>query len=194
MIRITKMNVITILFTTALITGKAEMSDDDNWKKANSVYDFTVNAINGEPVSLEKYKGNVLLIVNVASNCTLAATNYDQLVELDEKYRDKGLRILAFPSNQFAGQEPGGSDEILAFVKSKKVNFDMFEKIDVNGDNAHPLFKYLKMKLPGTFGINFIKWNFTKFIVDKEGNPVERHSPLTKPLSLASNIEKYLQQ
>lgn len=166
------------------------MSNED-WKKATSIYDFTVNTINGEPVSLEKYKGYVLLIVNVASKCGLASTNYDQLVELDEKYRDKGLRILAFPSNQFANEEPGSPDEICAYVKKRNVNFDIFEKIDVNGSNAHPLFKYLKNKLPGTFG-DFIKWNFSKFIVDREGKPVERHAPTTKPLTLVPNIEKYL--
>ncbi|XP_075236893.1 glutathione peroxidase homolog with thioredoxin peroxidase activity isoform X2 [Lycorma delicatula] len=163
----------------------------ENWKDATSVYDFTVNDINGEPISLEKYKGHVLLIVNVASKCGLTATNYKELVELDEKYRDaKGLRILAFPCNQFSNQEPGSSEDIVCFAKKKNATFDMFEKIEVNGKNAHPLWKYLKHKQGGTFGDN-IKWNFSKFIVDKTGQPVERFAPTTSPSKLTENLEKY---
>lgn len=169
---------------------KGTMSNEE-WENAKSVYDFTVNTINGETVSLEKYKGFVLLIVNVASKCGLTSTNYAELVELDEKYRDKGLRILAFPCNQFGKQEPGTSEQICNFAKKRSVQFDIFEKIEVNGENAHPLYKYLKKQQPGTLG-NFIKWNFSKFIVNREGQPVERHAPTTKPMSLVPNIEKYL--
>lgn len=168
--------------------GNAKMAD---WKSASSVYDFTVKDITGADVSLSKYKGNVLLIVNIASLCGLTATNYKELVELDEKYRDRGLRILAFPCNQFNGQEPGSADDIVCFAKKQNANFDLFEKVNVNGDDASPLWKFLKNKQGGTFG-DFIKWNFTKFIVDKEGQPVERHSPTTEPHKLISNIEKYL--
>lgn len=168
-----------------------DSGSDEEWKKASSVYEFTANDINGEPVSLEKYKGHVLLIVNVASKCGLTATNYKELVELDEKYREtKGLRILAFPCNQFSHQEPGTSEDIVCFAKKKNATFDMFEKIEVNGKNAHPLWKYLKYKQSGTFGDN-IKWNFSKFIVDKEGQPVERFAPTTEPSKIAKHLEKY---
>lgn len=162
-----------------------------DWKSASSVYDFTVKDITGNDVSLEKYKGHVLLIVNIASLCGLTATNYKELVELDEKYREShGLRILAFPCNQFNGQEPGTSDDIVCFAKKQNAHFDLFEKVNVNGDDASPLWKYLKHKQGGTFG-DFIKWNFTKFVVDKDGQPVERHSPTTEPHKLIANLEKY---
>ncbi|PNF36072.1 Phospholipid hydroperoxide glutathione peroxidase, mitochondrial [Cryptotermes secundus] len=163
----------------------------EDWKNASSIYDFTVKDINGQDVSLEKYKGHVAIIVNVASKCGLTATNYKELAELHDKYAEsKGLRILAFPCNQFNGQEPGNSEEIVCFARSKNAKFDMFEKIDVNGNNAHPLWKYLKHKQGGTLG-DFIKWNFTKFIIDKNGQPVERHGPNVDPSKLVSNLEKY---
>ncbi|XP_015370805.1 PREDICTED: probable phospholipid hydroperoxide glutathione peroxidase isoform X1 [Diuraphis noxia] len=159
------------------ITNK--MAED--WKNAKSVYDFTVKDIKGEDVSLEKYKGSVLIIVNVASKCGYTSKHYKELVELDEKYRDKGLKILAFPCNQFGGQEPGDSDSICSFTAKKNVKFDIFEKVDVNGNDAHPLWKYLKSKQGGLL-IDSIKWNFTKFIVDKNGQPVERHAANVSPL------------
>ncbi|XP_069681351.1 uncharacterized protein [Periplaneta americana] len=163
----------------------------EDWKNASSIYDFTVKDINGQDVSLEKYKSHVALIVNVASKCGLTATNYKELAELHDKYaEEKGLRILAFPCNQFNGQEPGDSEEIVCFARKKNANFDMFEKIDVNGNNASPLWKYLKHKQGGTLG-DFIKWNFTKFIVDKNGQPVERHGPNVDPSKLVSSLEKY---
>jgi len=142
---------------------------------------------------LEKYRGHVLIIVNVASNCLLTDTNYKQLQQLYNKYSEKeGLRILAFPSNQFAGQEPGTSDEIRNFVKQYNVTFDMFEKINVNGENAHPLWKWLQaQKKEEAFITNNIKWNFTKFIIDKEGKVVERFSPATEPLSMEKTLIKY---
>lgn len=163
----------------------------EDWKNASSIYDFTVKDINGQDISLEKYKSHVALIVNVASKCGLTATNYKELSELHDKYaEEKGLRILAFPCNQFNGQEPGDSEEIVCFARKKNANFDMFEKIDVNGNNASPLWKYLKHKQGGTLG-DFIKWNFTKFIVDKNGQPVERHGPNVDPSKLVSSLEKY---
>ncbi|XP_060526837.1 uncharacterized protein LOC132702302 [Cylas formicarius] len=162
-----------------------------NYQDAKSVYEFTAKDIRGNDVSLEKYKGHVLIIVNVASNCGLTEKNYAQLNELYEKYADtKGLRILAFPCNQFAGQEPGTDAEILEFANKKNVKFDMFSKINVNGDDAHPLWKYLKHKQGGTL-VDAIKWNFTKFIVDKNGQVVERHGPNTDPLELIPSLEKY---
>ena len=167
------------------------MSGNDNYKEAKSIYDFTAKSIKGEDVPLSNYKGHVCLIVNVASKCGLTATNYKQLNELYDEYADsKGLRILAFPCNQFNGQEPGGTEEICSFAIDKRLKFDIFEKIDVNGDKAHPLWKYLKKEQGGILG-DFIKWNFTKFIVNKEGKVVERHGPNVDPNSLKNNFEKY---
>lgn len=126
---------------------------NDDWKSATSVYDFTVNDIHGNPVSLEKYRGHVLLIVNVASKCGLTATNYKELAELHDKYHDsKGLRILAFPCNQFNSQEPGTNEDIVCFATKNNANFDFFDKVKVNGDDASPLWKYLKKEQGGTFG------------------------------------------
>ncbi|XP_044746010.1 glutathione peroxidase-like [Coccinella septempunctata] len=162
-----------------------------NYKNAKSIYEFTVNDINGEPVSLEKYRGHVCIIVNVASECGFTKNHYEELVEIYDKYSEsKGLRILAFPCNQFAGQEPGDKAEIINFIKSKNVNFDVFEKVNVNGSDGSPLWKYLKLKQGGVLG-DFIKWNFTKFIIDKDGQPVERHGPNTSPKELLESLEKY---
>ncbi|OWR50908.1 glutathione peroxidase [Danaus plexippus plexippus] len=128
--------------------------------------------------------GNLFCVARVnLSTIKMASNNPD--------YKSAtSLRILAFPCNQFAGQEPGNSEDIVCFMNERKVNFDMFEKIDVNGDSAHPLWKFLKHKQGGTLG-NFIKWNFTKFIVDKNGVPVERHGPNTDPINLVKSLENY---
>lgn len=158
-----------IIFRTfsSEVFAKAAMANPDNWKEAKSIYEFTANDIHGQPVSLEKYRGHVCIIVNVASQCGYTKNNYKELVDLHNEYSEsKGLKILAFPCNQFGGQEPGDAAEICSFVATKNVKFDMFEKINVNGNNAHPLWKYLKHKQGGTLG-DFIKWNFTKFIIDK---------------------------
>lgn len=168
-----------------------EFNQDTDWESATSVYDFHANDILGKNVPLDKYRGHVLIIVNVASNCGLTDTNYKQLQQLYNQYSEKeGLRILAFPSNQFAGQEPGTSEEILNFVQQYNVTFDMYEKIDVNGENAHPLWKWLKTRKEGLI-TNAIKWNFTKFIVDKEGKVVERFAPSTEPLSMEETLKNY---
>lgn len=168
----------------------AEANNPD-YKSATSIHEFTVKNIKGEDVKLDVYKGHVCIIVNVASQCGLTANNYKQLNELYEQYAEsKGLRILAFPCNQFAGQEPGNSEEIVCFASERKVKFDLFEKIDVNGDGTNPLWKFLKHKQGGTLG-NFIKWNFTKFIIDKNGIPVERHGPNVDPKDLVKSLEKY---
>ncbi|XP_043580632.1 probable phospholipid hydroperoxide glutathione peroxidase isoform X1 [Bombus pyrosoma] len=191
------MNILKLLLPVGFVQVKnfsviaATMSGNDNYKEAKSIYDFTAKSIKGEEVPLSNYKGHVCLIVNVASKCGLTATNYKQLNELYDEYADsKGLRILAFPCNQFNGQEPGGTEEICSFADRQKVKFDIFEKIDVNGDKAHPLWKYLKKEQGGILG-DFIKWNFTKFIVNKEGKVVERHGPNVDPNSLKNNFEKY---
>ncbi|KAJ8723452.1 hypothetical protein PYW08_003364 [Mythimna loreyi] len=162
-----------------------------HYKTATSIHEFTVKNIKGEDVKLDKYKGHVCIIVNVASHCGLTAKNYQQLNEMYDKYaEDKGLRILAFPCNQFAGQEPGNPEEIVCSLADRRVKFDLFEKINVNGKNASPLWKFLKHKQGGTLG-SFVKWNFTKFIIDKDGVPVERHGPNVDPLDLVESLNKY---
>lgn len=156
---------------------------------ATNFYDFKATDIDGKEVSMEQYKGHVVLVVNVASKWGLTAVNYQELVQLHEKYAEShGLKILGFPCNQFGGQEPGTDAEIKQFALNYGVKFDMFSKVKVNSDEAHPIFQYLKSKQGGTLG-NFIKWNFTKFIVNREGIPVARFSPQTNPVPV---IEKEL--
>lgn len=160
-------------------------------ENAKSIYDFTAKDINGDEVSLEKYKGHVCIIVNVASKCGHTKSNYEQFVELFDKYsEEKGLKILAFPCNQFGKQEPGDAEKICEFAKKRNVLFDMFDKINVNGKNAHPLWKFLTSKISGPKGKN-IDWNFTKFIIDKEGQVAERHKPSVKPMQMVEFLEKY---
>lgn len=167
------------------------MKNPENYKEAKSIYDFNAKTIKGEEVSLEKYKGHVCIIVNVASQCGYAKNNYAELVELYDQYGEsKGLKILAFPCNQFGHQESGDNEQICQFVQSKNVKFDMFDKVNVKGDDAHPLWKYLTYKQGGILGSS-IKWNFTKFIIDKNGQPVERHGPNTNPMSLVDSLKKY---
>uniref|UniRef100_A0A3Q2XL57 phospholipid-hydroperoxide glutathione peroxidase n=1 Tax=Hippocampus comes TaxID=109280 RepID=A0A3Q2XL57_HIPCM len=145
----------------------AQMKD---WQSAKSIYEFSAKDIDGNEVSLEKYRGYVCIIVNV-------------LAEMHASLAEKGLRILGFPCNQFGGQEPGTEAEIKEFAKGFNADFDLFSKIDVNGDNAHPLWKWMKAqpKGKGTFGNN-IKWNFTKFLINKEGQVVKRYGPTDDPV------------
>lgn len=141
---------------------------------------------------MSNYRGKVLLIVNVASKCGLTDSNYKELNVLYEKYKDQGFEILAFPCNQFLGQEPGTNEEIQQTVCTRfKAEFPVFEKIDVNGDNATPLYKFLKSEKGGFLG-NAVKWNFTKFLVDKEGKVVERYAPKTPPLQFEKDIQNLL--
>ncbi|MGM0519785.1 MAG: glutathione peroxidase [Campylobacterota bacterium] len=157
-----------------------------------SVYDFTVKDINNEEVNLSKYKNKVLLIVNVASKCGFTS-QYEGLEKLYDKYKDKDFMVLGFPSNQFANQEPGTNEDIKEFCRlTYGVNFDMFAKIDVNGQSESPLYTYLKKEASGIFGSESIKWNFTKFLVDKEGNVVNRYAPSTKPVDIEDEIVKLL--
>lgn len=157
-----------------------------------TVYDFNAVTIDGRQVSLETYRGKVLLIVNTASKCGFTP-QYEGLETLYNTYKDRGFTILGFPCNQFADQEPGSNDEIANFCRvNYGVSFPMFAKIEVNGDNAHPLYKYLKKEVPGIFGIESIKWNFTKFLVDRNGTVRERYAPMTKPAGIAQAIEKLL--
>lgn len=156
-----------------------------------SIYEF--NALNnkGEEVALKDYQGKVLLIVNTASKCGFTP-QYAGLQDLYKKYEGK-LEVLAFPCNQFGSQEPGDDSEIAEFCDLQfNISFPLFSKVDVNGDGTHPLFKYLKEEAPGLLGSKKIKWNFTKFLVDKEGKVVNRYAPTTKPEELVKDIEKLL--
>lgn len=156
-----------------------------------SIYDIEVKDIDGKSLKLEKYKGRVMLIVNVASKCGYTG-QYAGLEELHKKYASKGLSILGFPCNQFLSQEPGTEEEIKNFCTTNfGVEFDMFSKIDVNGENTHPLYVYLKQK-SGGFLTDAIKWNFTKFLVDREGIVLKRYAPSTKPKDIEADIQKLL--
>ena len=156
------------------------------------IYNFNVTTIEGEEISMSKYRGKVLLIVNVASECGFTP-QYEGLEKIYEEYRDDDFMILGFPSNQFGKQEPKDDDEIIFFCQGTyDVQFDMFSKIDVNGDNAAPLYKYLKNEQSGFMWTESIKWNFTKFLVDREGNVVERYGSSTEPESIKSDIEALL--
>ena len=156
------------------------------------IYDFTVKDIHGKSVKLSAYKGKSLLVVNTASDCGFTP-QYKGLEALYKKLHGKGLEILGFPCNQFGAQEPGSEAEIEQFCElNYGVTFPMFAKIDVNGDNAAPLYKYLKKEKPGLMGSEAIKWNFTKFLVDRDGNVIERYAPNAEPASIAGDIEKLL--
>jgi len=155
-----------------------------------SIYDFSVKDIEGKDVSLSKYKDKVLLIVNVASKCGFTS-QYEGLEELYQKHKDKEFMILGFPSNQFGGQEPGTNKEIAEFCRlTYGVDFDMFGKIDVNGENEDPLYSYLKKEASGILGTEAIKWNFTKFLVDKNGKVIDRFGSSTKPKDIEKDILK----
>jgi glutathione peroxidase len=157
-----------------------------------TLYDFTVNDIEGHPVPLDRYKGKVLLVVNTASKCGFTP-QYKGLETLYRKYRDRGLEVLGFPCNQFGGQEPGSEQEIATFCETNyDVTFPMFAKIDVNGDKAAPLYRYLKHEKPGLLGSEAIKWNFTKFLVDRAGSVVARFAPNDAPESLEPDVAKAL--
>jgi glutathione peroxidase len=157
-----------------------------------SIYDFQAKAIDGSEIALSKYKGHVMLIVNTASACGFTP-QYADLEKLFEKYSSRGLVILGFPCNQFGSQEPGKDREIATFCqKNYGVTFQMFDKVEVNGDKATPLYKYLKDCAPGILGSKSIKWNFTKFLVDKEGKVTQRYAPNISPKDLESDIEKLL--
>ncbi|KAL3833503.1 hypothetical protein ACJIZ3_008239 [Penstemon smallii] len=159
-----------------------------------SIHDFTVQDVKGNDVNLGIYKGKVLLIVNVASQCGLTTSNYTELAQLYEKYKNQGLEILAFPCNQFGSQEPGTNEEIQQFACTRfKAEYPIFDKVEVNGSNTAPIYKYLKSAKGSLFGDN-IKWNFAKFLVDKEGNVVDRYAPTTSPLSIEKDIKKFLEK
>ncbi|KAF7048793.1 hypothetical protein CFC21_057475 [Triticum aestivum] len=159
-----------------------------------SVHEFTVKDCNGKEVCLDTYKGKVLLIVNVASKCGFTETNYTQLTELYQKYREKDFEILAFPCNQFLRQEPGSDQQIQDFACTRfKAEYPVFQKVRVNGPDAAPLYKFLKASKPGLFGSR-IKWNFTKFLVDKNGKVINRYATATTPFSFEKDIQKALEE
>ncbi len=159
---------------------------------SETIYDFTVTSMMGLPKSLADYKGKVLLIVNTASKCGFTP-QYAGLQALYEQYHDKGLEILGFPCNQFMGQEPGTNEEIQNFCQvNYGVSFPMFAKIDVNGADTHPLYEYLKKAAPGALGMTAVKWNFTKFLVDAQGNVLKRFAPNVEPADIAPEIEALL--
>ncbi|KAG0194680.1 hypothetical protein DFQ28_007826 [Apophysomyces sp. BC1034] len=156
------------------------------------LYSFSARSLQGEDISLERYRGKVLLIVNTASECGFTP-QYAGLQALYDRYAAHGLEILGFACNQFGKQEPGDAQRIGAFCeKNYQVKFPMFDKIDVNGPNAHPLYRYLTEETPGWLGIEAIKWNFTKFLIDRDGGIVKRYAPVTKPEAIERDIEKLL--
>ncbi|PWA08152.1 glutathione peroxidase [Pueribacillus theae] len=177
-----------------------------------SVYSFQAKLSNGEEISLDTYKGKVMLIVNTASKCGFTP-QYEGLEKLYETYKENGFTVLGFPCNQFGGQEPGSNEEISSFCSlNYNVAFPIFQKIDVNGENAHPLYQYLRQqapedsdldkegslykllqdKMPDLLEGSKIRWNFTKFLIDQNGNVLKRFAPTTKPEDIAGDIEKLL--
>ena len=157
-----------------------------------SVHDFTVDDIAGKPVPLDRYKGEVLLIVNVASQCGFTP-QYAGLEALQKRFHDRGFDVLGLPCNQFGAQEPGTDTEIARFCETSfGVTFPMFHKVDVNGERAAPLFKHLKSARPGLLGTEAVKWNFTKFLVGRDGQVLARYAPNDTPESIAPDIEKAL--
>lgn len=153
-----------------------------------TIYDFKLKNIEGREVDLQSFKNKVLLLVNVASRCGFTP-QYTELEMLYKKFKNQGLEVLAFPCNQFGNQEPGSEQEIKSFCElNYNVSFPLFSKIEVNGKNTHPLYAFLKKEAKGVLGSESIKWNFTKFLIDRQGRVVKRFSPLEKPLSLEKQI------
>ena len=168
------------------------MRTGEGRSKSSTVYDFTATSITGEPVPLERYRGQVLLIVNVASRCGYTP-QYRELEDLYRAQRARGFAVLGFPCNQFGGQEPGSPLEIQRFCsETYEVTFPLFGKIDVNGPNAHPLFVHLKSSKNGWLGIAAIKWNFTKFLVDRRGGVIARFGPADRPAKIVPRIVEAL--
>jgi glutathione peroxidase len=158
----------------------------------STIYDFTATSLDGKPVALESYRGKVVLIVNTASACGFTP-QYEGLEQMYQELKDLGLVVLGFPCNQFGHQEPGSAEEIGAFCqKNYGVTFPMFEKIKVNGSDAAPLYQFLKSSAPGVMGLESIKWNFTKFLIKKDGTVFKRYAPLTTPKDLVDDVKKLL--
>jgi len=159
--------------------------------RTNTFYQFSAKSLQGKEINMETYKGKTILVVNTASKCGFTP-QFEGLENLYRKYKDKGFVVLGFPCNQFANQEPGDEKSISeGCLINYGVTFPMFSKIEVNGENAHPIYKYLKQELKGFLGSK-IKWNFTKFLIDAEGNPVKRFSPSTTPEKIDKVLERFL--
>lgn len=157
-----------------------------------TIYDFSAEKLEGGEQSLADYTGKVLLIVNTASKCGFTP-QFEGLEKVFEKYNDQGFVVLGFPCNQFASQDPGSNNEIGEFCqRNYGVSFPMFAKVDVNGSNAHPLYKFLSKEAKGLLGSESIKWNFTKFLIGRDGNVIDRYAPTTKPEDMVKDIEKAL--
>jgi len=157
-----------------------------------NIYEFTCEDSSGQKIELSSYQGKVLLIVNTASQCGFTP-QYEGLEKLQQTFADENFSVLAFPCNQFGGQEPGTNEEITEFCKlNYNNNFPIFSKVDVKGNDAHPLFSFLTQERKGLLGTENIKWNFTKFLVNKEGEPVSRYAPSTTPDKIQSDIENLL--
>jgi glutathione peroxidase len=162
-------------------------------RRETTIYDFSAPRLDGSAMSLSEFRGEVLLVVNTASKCGFTP-QYAGLEQLYQTYKDRGFEVLGFPCNQFGAQEPGTEAEIGVFCRlNYGVSFSVFTKIEVNGPHTHPLYGFLKKQKPGIFGTERIKWNFTKFLVDRRGKPRSRYAPSVEPQSLASAIERLLE-
>lgn len=192
---------ISLVILTLIITGcssakkNGETEKNESLTSANTVsqnlYNFSAMNIQGKETNMSDFKGKVVLVVNTASKCGFTS-QFEGLEELYKKYKNEGLVIVGFPSNQFGNQDPGSNDEILEFCQANYgVTFPMFEKIDVNGENAHPIYTYLKNNVPNTEADN-IKWNFTKFLIGKDGKPVKRFESSVKPADIEKDIQELL--
>jgi len=158
----------------------------------NNLYEFSAKTLGGGAIGLDAYRGKVVLVVNTASECGFTP-QYQGLEAISRKYRANGLEVLGFPCNQFGAQEPGDAAEIGAFCqKNYGVSFQMFDKVEVNGSGAHPLYRWLTHSAPGILGIEAIKWNFTKFLLGRDGKVFKRYAPQTKPEAIANDIERLL--
>lgn len=172
--------------------GLATIYEETAMSDEGTIYGFEASTIDGKPAPLAQYKGKVMLIVNTASQCGFTP-QFEGLEKLWKTYVTQGLVVLGFPCNQFAGQDPGSNDEILSFCSTKyDVTFPMMSKIEVNGAGAHPLYQYLVKAAPGILGTKTIKWNFTKFLVDRKGQVLGRYAPTDTPQSLQKDIEAAL--
>ena len=181
----------TLIFSFSVIFSF--YAQDKNSTANQNFYNFKAKSIEGKEINMSQYKGKVVLIVNTASKCGFTP-QYEGLETLYKKFESKGLVILGFPCNQFMSQEPGNEADIAKFCSNKyNVTFQMFSKIEVNGENTHPLYKFLKSVLGGTMGDD-IKWNFTKFLLDRNGKPIKRFAPTVKPEEITGDIEKLLAQ
>lgn len=188
----TKRNIVKYLQGILFVIMLLSLQSCAKEASVKSIYDIKVDTIDGKSTTLEPYRGKVMLIVNVASKCGFTP-QYDGLEALYEKYKDRGFVVLGFPCNQFGAQEPGTEAEIQKFCRLNfGVTFPMFAKIDVNGDHAHPLYRYLKAEQPGLLGTEAIKWNFTKFLVDRDGKVINRFAPSKEPSQLEREIETLL--